>query len=72
MALKELTGLDALRAPVQPRLHRVMDELRRIAVADYAMVDEVNDYLLAVPASSCARIWCCSAARWRGGRPPPP
>ena len=26
-----------------------MDELRRIAVADYSMVDEVNDYLLQVP-----------------------
>ena len=49
MALKELTGLDAIRAPVQPRLHQVMEELSRIAVADYAMVDEVNDYLLAVP-----------------------
>jgi len=26
-----------------------MDELRRIAVADHSMVDEVNEYLLAVP-----------------------
>ncbi len=42
-------ALTEIRAPVRDRLEEVMDELRRIAVADYSMVDEVNDYLLRVP-----------------------
>ena len=41
--------LRAIRAPVENRLELVMEELRRIAVADYSMVDEVNEYLLKVP-----------------------
>ena len=43
------SGLAGIQAPVFDRLERVMEELRRIAVADYSMVDEVNDYLLRVP-----------------------
>ena len=42
-------GLRAIRAPVQDRLERVMEELGRIAVADFSMVNEVNDYLMKVP-----------------------
>jgi len=42
-------GLPGIQAPVRERLDRVMDQLRRIAVADFSMVDEVNDYLLRVP-----------------------
>ena len=42
-------GLLSIRAPVQDRLERVMEELGRIAVADFAMVNEVGDYLMKVP-----------------------
>lgn len=42
-------GLPGIQAPVRERLDRVLDELRRIAVADFSMVDEVNDYLMRVP-----------------------
>ncbi|MDE2654696.1 MAG: polyprenyl synthetase family protein [Gemmatimonadetes bacterium] len=42
-------GLRAIRAPVRDRLERVMEELGRIAVADFSMVNEVNDYLMKVP-----------------------
>ena len=42
-------GLAGIKSPVRDRLDRVMAELSRIAVADYSMVDEVNDYLLQVP-----------------------
>ncbi|MCY4573324.1 MAG: polyprenyl synthetase family protein [Gemmatimonadetes bacterium] len=42
-------GLRAIRAPVRERLERVMEELGRIAVADFNMVNEVNDYLMRVP-----------------------
>ena len=48
-ALKAPAGLELIRSPVRNRLDSVLHELRRIAVADYAMVDEVNDYLLQVP-----------------------
>ena len=41
--------LSAIRAPVQDRLERVVEELGRIAVADFSMVNEVNDYLMRVP-----------------------
>ena len=34
---------------MQDRLERVMEELGRIAVADFSMVNEVNDYLMKVP-----------------------
>lgn len=42
-------GLAGIKAPVRDRLDKVTEELGRIAVADYSMVDEVNDYLLRVP-----------------------
>ncbi len=34
---------------MQDRLEQVMEELGRIAVADFSMVNEVNDYLMKVP-----------------------
>ena len=49
VALKAPAGLESIRSPVRDRLDGVVRELRRIAVADYAMVDEVNEYLLQVP-----------------------
>lgn len=41
--------LHSIRAPVRDRLERVMEELARISVADFSMVNEVNDYLMKVP-----------------------
>ena len=43
------TGLAAIQAPVKERLERVFDELRTVAVSDFDMVEEVNQYLLSVP-----------------------
>jgi octaprenyl-diphosphate synthase len=40
--------LDALQSPLGDGLDRVMDEIRRIVVSDFGMVDEVNEYLLMV------------------------
>ena len=39
-------GLDAVQGPVQGDLDRVIDELRRIIVADFDRIDEVNQYLM--------------------------
>jgi len=38
--------LARIQAPVRDRLDHVMDELRRIIVSDFDMVEEVNQYLL--------------------------
>ncbi|MFP3948552.1 MAG: polyprenyl synthetase family protein [Longimicrobiales bacterium] len=38
--------LAEIQAPVKDRLDRVMEELRRIIVSDFEMIEEVNDYLL--------------------------
>ncbi len=40
--------LESLQEPVGDGLDRVMDELRRIVVSDFGMIEEVNDYLLMV------------------------
>lgn len=48
-ARRATADLREIRAPVRDRLELVVAELRRIAVADYSMVNEVNDYLLKVP-----------------------
>ncbi len=37
--------LAEIQAPVEDRLERVMEELRRIIVSDFEMIEEVNDYL---------------------------
>jgi octaprenyl-diphosphate synthase len=42
-------GLAAIQAPVTKRLEMVFAELRNVAVSDFDMVEEVNDYLLSVP-----------------------
>ena len=41
-------SLAPLQAPVVQRLDQVMAEIRRIVVADFALIEEVNDYLLLV------------------------
>ena len=38
--------LAQIQAPVDQRLDKVLDELRRIVVADFDMIEEVNEYLL--------------------------
>lgn len=38
-----------IQAPVRDRLDLVAEEIRRVAVPNFAMIDEVNAYLLAVP-----------------------
>lgn len=38
--------LEGIQAPVQDRLDRVTEELRRIIVSDFPLVEEVNEYLL--------------------------
>jgi octaprenyl-diphosphate synthase len=40
--------LDALQGPVVDGLDRVLDEIRRIVVSDFGMIEEVNEYLLMV------------------------
>ena len=42
-------GLAAIQAPVAQRLEMVFAELRNVAVSDFDMVEEVNEYLLSVP-----------------------
>ena len=41
--------LTQIQGPVEDRLHQVLDEIRRIVVADFDMIEEVNDYLLLLP-----------------------
>src|SRR5688572_14391880 len=41
-------GLASIQAPVAERLDGVMDEIRRIVVTDFALIEQVNDYLLLV------------------------
>lgn len=43
------TGLAGIQAPVRDRLDLILEELRRIVVADFDLIDEVNDYLLLLP-----------------------
>ncbi len=39
-------GLAPIQAPVRDRLDGVLDELRRIILTDFGMIEEVNEYLL--------------------------
>jgi len=41
-------GLASIQAPVADRLDRVVDEIRRIVVTDFSLIEQVNDYLLLV------------------------
>ena len=38
--------LASIQGPVADRLDRVVDEIRRIVVTDFALIEQVNDYLL--------------------------
>jgi octaprenyl-diphosphate synthase len=40
--------LATIQAPVADRLDGVLDEIRRIVVSDFALIEEVNEYLLLV------------------------
>ena len=41
-----LPTLSAIQQPVRPQLELVVDELRRIVLADFPAIEEVNDHLL--------------------------
>jgi octaprenyl-diphosphate synthase len=41
--------LDEIQAPVRERLDQTLQEIRRIVVADFDLVEEVNEYLLLLP-----------------------
>ena len=41
-------GLAAIQAPVRAEVDRVGDEIRRIVLSDFPMIEEVNDHLLFV------------------------
>jgi octaprenyl-diphosphate synthase len=41
-------GLASMQAPVAERLDQVVDEIRRIVVTDFALIEQVNEYLLRV------------------------
>jgi len=45
-AARTTSRLTAIQAPVEADLERVIDELRRIIVSDFDMIEEVNEYLL--------------------------
>ena len=38
-----------IQAPVRDRLDQILEEIRRIVVADVDMIEEVNEYLLLLP-----------------------
>ena len=46
---KASPDLAQVQAPVEDRLDKVLDEIRRIVSADFDMIEEVNDYLLLLP-----------------------
>jgi len=46
--LTDLSELARIQMPVSDRLDRVVDEFRRILVADFEGIGEINDYLLQV------------------------
>jgi octaprenyl-diphosphate synthase len=41
--------LEEIQAPVRERLDQTLEEIRRIVVADFEMVEEINEYLLLLP-----------------------
>lgn len=43
---EELPALASIQAPVGDRIDQVMDEIRRIVVTDFTLIEEVNEYLL--------------------------
>ncbi len=70
MAASEVPTLDALQSLVSDDLDRVVDELRRIVVADFGLVDEVNEYLLMVR-GKLFRPALTLLSNQVGGRPDP-
>ena len=43
---EEPPALASIQAPVGDRIDQVMDEIRRIVVTDFTLIEEVNEYLL--------------------------
>lgn len=48
MLRTDLPALSRIQAPIADRLDRVVDEFRRILVADFDGISEINDYLLQI------------------------
>ncbi len=46
MLRTSLPTLPSIQQPVRPQLDRVVDELRRIVLSDFPVIEEVNDHLL--------------------------
>src|SRR5512141_2427155 len=46
MLRTSLPKLSQIQSPVRSQLEEVVDELRRIVLADYSVIEEVNDHLL--------------------------
>ena len=46
MLRTSLPTLSSIQQPVRPQLDRVVDELRRIVLSDFPVIEEVNDHLL--------------------------
>lgn len=70
MASFEAPTLASLQHLVEDGLDQVVDELRRIVVSDFSMVDEVNDYLLMVR-GKLFRPTLTLLSNQVGGRPDP-
>jgi octaprenyl-diphosphate synthase len=49
LSTKAAPVLAQIQAPVREGLEQVKQEIRRIVVADFSMIEEVNDYLLLLP-----------------------
>ncbi len=67
-SLVEPLTLESLQGPLGDGLDQVMDEIRRIVVSDFGMVDEVNEYLLMVR-GKLFRPTLTLLANHVGGRP---
>ena len=68
-ALNKEVSLPQLQAPVADRLDLVIEELRRIVVADFDMIEEVNEYLLKVRGKLFRPTLLLLASEVEGKRP---
>ena len=67
-ANETLSSLAQIQEPVRERLDLILEEIRRIVVADFDMIEEVNDYLLLLP-GKLFRPTLVLLANEVGGRP---
>lgn len=77
----ELASVDlaTIQEPVRDELNGVLDELRRIIVADFPLITEVNEHLLHMKGKMFRPTLLLLSARasggrllWRGQHRPPP